>query len=100
MGTVRIGCIDYTITIEDSLVDDNGDEIFGQCAYDACKIQILSRLAPQVRLATLWHEIVHGILIDCGYADHDEQMVSALSHGILSVLKNNPRIVIDGLKDS
>ena len=100
MSTVRIGCIDYAITVEDSLVDDDGNEIFGQCAYDACEIQILSRLAAQTKLATLWHEIVHAILIDCGYADHDEQMVSALAHGILSVLKNNPKIGIDDLKNS
>jgi len=100
MGTVRIGCIDYAIIMSDSLVDEEGNEIFGQCAYDTCEIQILSRLAAQTKLATLWHEIVHAILIDCGYADHDEQMVSALAHGILSVLKNNPKIEVENLEDS
>lgn len=94
---MRIGCINYTIVIADSLVDEEGNEIFGQCAYDTSEIQILSRLSAQTKLATLWHEIVHAILIDCGYADHDEQMVSALAHGILSVLKNNPKIEVEDL---
>jgi Zn-dependent peptidase ImmA (M78 family) len=88
-GKIRIGCIDYEIKIVDLLNDDEGNEIFGQCAYDECEIRILNRLAIQAKVATLWHEITHAILVNCGYVEeHDEQMVSAITNGILSVLRD------------
>ncbi len=97
MKTIKIGCIDYAIEIVDLLEDDERNEIFGQVAYDECKIRILDRLAPQAKIATLWHEIIHAILVEAGFTgDHNEQMVSAIAHGITGVLKNNPRIEIDG----
>ncbi len=89
-GKIKVGCIDYAISIVDLLEDDDRLEIFGQCAYDECEIRILERLALLAKVATLWHEIAHAILIDAGYInDHDEPMVSAIAHGITSVLKNN-----------
>lgn len=97
MKTIKIGCIDYAVDIVALLEDDERNEIFGQVAYDESKIRILDRLAPQAKIATLWHEVIHAIPIEAGFTgDHNEQMVSAIAHGILGVLKNNPRIEIDG----
>ncbi|KKM70550.1 hypothetical protein LCGC14_0928510 [marine sediment metagenome] len=97
MKTIKIGCIDYAIDIVDLLEDDERKEIFGQLAYDECEIRILDRLAPQAKIAILWHEILHAILVEAGFVgEHDEHMVSAIAHGISAVLKNNPKIEIDG----
>lgn len=96
MKTIKIGCIDYAVDIVALLEDDERNEIFGQVAYDESEIRILGRLSPQAKIATLWHEVIHAILIEAGFTgDHNEQMVSAIAHGILGVLKNNPRIEID-----
>ena len=96
MKTITIGCIDYTVDLVDSLEDEEGNEIFGQAAYDECKISILNRLAPQAKTATLWHEIIHAILVEYGFVDeHDDQMIHAIAHGTLGVLKNNPEIKLD-----
>ena len=89
-------CIDYAVDIVALLEDDERNEIFGQTSYDECVIRILGRLAPQAKIATLWHEIIHAILVEAGFTgDHSEQMVSAIAHGVLGVLKNNPGIEIE-----
>jgi hypothetical protein len=93
MKTIRIGCLEYTIKEVDKLVDDDDRPIYGQVAYGDCEILIWKELDPQVRRATLWHEIIHAILVNAGYVgEHDEQMVSAISHGIYDVLLDNPEI--------
>lgn len=87
---IRIGCLEYTIKLVDKLVDDEDQPIYGQVAYDACEIRIWKELDPQSKQATLWHEIIHAILVNAGYVgEHDEQMVSAIAHGIYDVLIDN-----------
>ena len=87
---VKIGCINYTIKEVATLEDDEGNEIYGQALYDVCEIRVLKRLDPQVKVATVWHEIIHAILVNAGYTgEHDEQMVSAIAHGIYAVFADN-----------
>lgn len=94
MQQVRIGCINYKVVDVEGLQDEDGESIYGQVAYDACEIRLLAGLDPQARTATLWHEIVHAILVNAGFVgDHDEQMVSAISHGICAVLSDNKNMV-------
>ena len=96
-GDIRIGCINYAINEVETLEDDHGNEIYGQALYDICEIRILKRLEQQAKSATLWHEIVHAILVNAGYTgDHDEQMVSAIAHGIYAALVDNPGIGSEG----
>jgi hypothetical protein len=47
-------------------------------------------LAPSMEWVNVWHEMVHAILKNAGYEDHDEEMVSALAHGICQILIDNP----------
>lgn len=86
-GKIRIGCIDYKISVVETLEDEEGNEIYGQCAYDTCEIFILSRLADDAKRCTLWHEILHAVLVNAGFVgEHDEQMVAAIANGLLSLL--------------
>lgn len=88
---MKIGCINYTIREVEILEDDHGNEIYGQALFDNAEIQLLKRLAPQVKQATLWHEIIHAILINAGWTgEHDERMVSAIAHGLYAVIIDNP----------
>lgn len=89
-GPIKIGYFSYKIVMVDILIDDEGNEIFGQCLYDICEIRVLQRLSLQAKIATLWHEILHAILVNAGFTgDHDEQMISAIAHGILDMLISN-----------
>ena len=56
----------------------------GQIDYDKCQIKINKQLAPQLKDATLCHEIMHGVLIHIGREDlsYDEQFMTALGNAV------------------
>lgn len=97
MTKIRVGCINYEIVFLDGLVDDDGAAIYGQAAYDACEIRINSMLESQARVSTLWHEILHTILVNAGYTgDHDEQLISAIANGVHQVIIDNSELIGTG----
>lgn len=91
MKSVRIGAVTYSVT-EAPIAD------LGLIDYAKQTIVIQSGLAPAARDVTLWHEIIHGVLYNLGYVDHNENLVDGLAHGIVSVLMDNPRLGERGSK--
>jgi Zn-dependent peptidase ImmA (M78 family) len=65
---------------------------YGFCDYGRSVITLAKFMKRSHRRATLWHEVIHVILHQAGYADHDEQMVTALANGIVQVLQDNPEM--------
>jgi len=91
MNKVRIGAIYYQVEYVPNLRD--GDEpIDGQLAHDESAIKLESTLSPAAQRATLWHEVMHAILVHAGYERHDEGQLAALSYGIMQVLVDNPEL--------
>ena len=62
---------------------------YGLCDYKRQTITLQPDLHPTVERLVLWHEIIHAILYQLGYNDHDEKLVDGLAHSIVSVLTEN-----------
>jgi hypothetical protein len=86
---VRIGAIDYEI-IDKSRLLDGSDPLDGQMVHSQSQILLDDALGPSARWITLWHEILHAILVRAGYQEHDEGQMAALSYGIVEALHDNP----------
>lgn len=88
---IQIGGIRYAVVTHHNLVDDNGvTRLDGHIKYSASEIRIDDDLRPQARRATIWNEVLHGILTHAGVKKHDESLVEALTYGLMSVLRDNP----------
>jgi len=82
----------YTINIcgiKHEIIEVNGPEFgsdfhMGEIDYGNARIKINMDLADEVKLTTLCHEILHGMLIHCGRDDlaQDECFVTALGTAI------------------
>lgn len=84
---IQIGAIAY------ELVETPLDNLHGDISTIRCRIRIDADQDSQAKRVTLWHEIIHGILYGAGLREHDEQVVDALAHGIVQVLRDNPQLV-------
>lgn len=89
--SIRIGAIDYTVEETNTLYSDSGVRCGEHDSVLTC-IRINQNISPQAKRVTLMHEIIHGILTNAGQADHDEELVDLLAHGIVGVLRDNPRL--------
>lgn len=80
--TVNICGIQHKIKMCDD--NFNTDLHFGQINYAKCEIKINKDLPEAMKMQTLCHEMLHGMLILLGYNEtgQDEQFVQALSMAI------------------
>jgi hypothetical protein len=47
---------------------------------------------PVSERLVLWHELIHAMLFQLGYNEHDERLVDGLAHYVVSVLVDNPQL--------
>ena len=91
---IRIGPVDFDIEYHKTLVSgDNSTKLDGEILHQISTIRLEMGTSPQFRRMILWHEIVHAILTQAGYHDHDEQMMEVLASGIMQVLRDNPWLI-------
>jgi hypothetical protein len=83
---IQIGPISYQV------VETDIPSICGDINTVECQIRLNKALRPDIRQVTLWHEVVHGILFAAGQTDHDEVLTDAIAHGIVQVLRDNPKL--------
>lgn len=65
---------------------------YGLCDYKKQRITLQPEMHPVVERLVIWHELVHAMLFQLGYNEHDERLVDGLAHYIVSVLVDNPRL--------
>lgn len=87
---VKIGPTIYTVKVNEELF---GEQLYGQITRSLSLIELSHKLSPFMTEVTLWHEILHGILMQLGAEEQDEQMITALSHSIVGVIHDNPALV-------
>jgi len=93
MKKVKIGPIKYKIVEKKRLTNHGRDtKLDGSASYSHCRIGIEKGLNKQAKRLTLWHEIIHCILVQNGVGEHDERVVDAMAYGILDVLQDNPEL--------
>lgn len=88
--TVRIGALAYAVVEVDDLEAEDGEKLLGHILHNHCEIRIDRALPDQVKVAVLWHEIIHGILEQAGVTNQKEGLVLALGYGMVELLKDNP----------
>lgn len=86
---VKIGPMLYEIVETDDFYHE-GKKLYGYVNVSRGTLTLEASLCSQAKRITLWHEIVHAILVNAGMGDHEESLVEALSAGIVSMLDDNP----------
>ena len=88
--SIKIGPVVYEVTVDNRVANES---MWGQIVYAESKIELNPGMSAQHRSITLWHEIIHGMLIQGGIREHDERIMDVLAHGIVGVLKDNPELL-------
>ena len=73
--------------------DDNSP--WGEVKYAQQRITVLDSLTAGQQWITLWHEIIHAVLVQAGHEklQGNEDLMNALSHGLVQVLMDNSELV-------
>lgn len=85
--TVKIGGIRYRVLITENL--PLGELYSGEIDYRDATIRIRPS-APAVMERTCLHELVHAMLHDLGYSEHEEKEVDELAGALYALIVNNP----------
>lgn len=89
--TVKIAGIDYDIEFEDNLTHD-GLECYGLIDYQTSTISMSLSQSEQMKLLTLIHEALHGIVFHYNVPippEIEEEVVEALTSGLHQFLRDN-----------
>lgn len=87
---VKIGGIIYAIDYTDRF--QGGCDREAEIDYWNSTIEIKSGLGKQRTERNFFHEIVHAILDNTGFKDHDERVIDAIAGGLYALIKDNPEI--------
>lgn len=76
------GIIHEVVEKEDAFDSDNCH--YGQIDYKTCEIEINKKLDDEIKKETIFHEMLHGMLVHLGYYEEsqDEKFVQALSNAM------------------
>ena len=80
INAVNICGIPHDVVYEEDKF--NADAVhFGQIEYAKCRIVMNKAMPEPMQAVTLWHECLHGILLNLGYMElyNDEQFVQAMA---------------------
>ena len=86
--TVKIGPMTYTVRYIHGLHSD-GDKLNGYIKHNSQEILIEDDMCAESKRQTLWHEIIHGILMQGGFHEHNDRVVEVIAYGLLGVLQGN-----------
>lgn len=95
-NTLKIGPITYEVReIGDlhSIVEGQRQWLHGAIVWKAAEIHIAHDQVDEVKVTSLMHEALHGILNNAGQNDQPEEMILALGYGVVQLLRDNPALV-------
>lgn len=92
LSKIKIGHIQYDITHEESLIGEDGEQLYGLILYQEQKIKLRKGLKPDREIEVLLHEIIHGISSE-NLLDLDEKTVNTLGNGLAQVLIDSPTLL-------
>lgn len=98
--TIKIGPMAFTVSEVEGLIAGH-ETAWGHLKIDNAEIQVEKSLSNSPKQATLLHEVIHVILdfAGCKEAAKSEDIVGALSYGLLQVLRDNPEFTKGLLSD-
>ncbi|HGN7345485.1 TPA: hypothetical protein ACKW5K_002708 [Staphylococcus aureus] len=68
---------------------DNNPNCLGLCIYKDSLIQLKRGLSYERKKQILIHELLHAMMYEAGYEEHDEELVNNLSIVINQVISQN-----------
>lgn len=93
---LQIGPLRYAIREVQDLHDigNKGKKqwLYGQIRWRELVIQLEANQADDRKVATLWHEALHGIVDATGH-EHDEHVIDALAFGLVQLIRDNPGLI-------
>lgn len=89
MKKIKIGGIPFKVVEVDTIDEEEEGITQGQIIYSQAKILLKKSLPKKLKKSVLYHEMVHGILVELGYSElsNDETFVQALSQELLRMFK-------------
>lgn len=87
MDKVKIGGIVYEIEKITDLQGKTGE--WGHIEYKTCRIALDDSASQQIEDQTLIHEITHGVLVEAGYINHEEEQADRIGKILYQVLVDN-----------
>lgn len=96
IDSVKIGAVRFSVAEHADLhVERDGSKVHlnGHILHDKGQIKVASDLCTDVKIATIWHEALHGILTIAGCDDQPEKVIEILGYGLVSLIRDNPDLV-------
>ena len=87
--SVKVGSVIYDV-IEKDVVEIAGNKNYlGACDYSKTTIEIAKNISDERKINTFVHELLHAILNEAGYAEHEEEFVERVASVLCQVLRDN-----------
>lgn len=85
---VRIGPYDYAVQLEDKVLGDQNQDLYGRIRYGPQQINLERGLSAERTLAVFLHEVLHGVdeYMSIGLT---EKQVTRLGVGLATFLRDN-----------
>ncbi|WP_436809875.1 hypothetical protein V4C49_10170 [Streptococcus dysgalactiae subsp. dysgalactiae] len=87
MENTKIGGLTYSVEKASDLQGKDGN--WGLIHYKTQQIKLDDSLTEQLEDQTLIHEMTHGILVEAGYTDHNEDQANRIGLILYQVLRDN-----------
>lgn len=89
MKKVKICGIPFKIKEVSDIEKDNEGVVLGKIIHSKAKILIKKNLPKELKKSVLYHEVLHGILVQLGYNDlsDDETFVQGLSNALYQMFE-------------
>lgn len=84
---INVSGVNYKIKQVNEL--DNDPNCLGLCIYHESLILLKSNLSYERKKQILVHELLHAMLYESGYTEHDEQLVNNLAICLNQVINHN-----------
>jgi hypothetical protein len=86
---VKVAGVTYKVLEKEYVVIDHNKNYAGSCCYNESEINVLNTLSGTRKEQVFVHELVHAILMEAGYDEHDEDQVNRIGIVLHQVLKDN-----------
>ncbi|WP_034757763.1 hypothetical protein [Rossellomorea vietnamensis] len=86
---VKVAGVTYKVSEKEYVEINDNKNYAGSCCYNDSEITVLNTLSDTRKEQVFVHELVHAILMEAGYDDHDEDQVNRIGIVLHQVLRDN-----------
>lgn len=86
---ITVSGIDYAVREKEYVEINENKNYQGACVYSTPTIEVLKALGDERKAEVLVHEMMHAILFEAGFSEHDEDQVNRSAKVLYQVLRDN-----------